>query len=50
MFVISHHVWKYEHPVNEEMWQKAYSSGLGESFWLTISIFLVDGADNKGPV
>ena len=50
MFIISHLVWKYEHPVNEEMWPKTYRSGLGESFWWTISIFLVGGADNKGPV
>lgn len=50
MFVISHLVWLYEHPVNEEMWPRSYMQGLGESFWWTISIFLVGGADNKGPV
>jgi hypothetical protein len=50
MFFISHLVWKYEHPVNEEMWPKSYWSGIGESFWWTISIFLVGGADNKGPI
>jgi len=50
MFAISHLVWKYEHPVNEEMWPKPYRSGIGESFWWTISIFLVGGADNKGPI
>ena len=50
MFIISHLVWKYEHPVNEEMWPKSYRSGIGESAWWTISIFLVGGADNKGPI
>jgi ABC-type amino acid transport substrate-binding protein len=50
MFVISHLVWLYEHPVNEEMWPRSYLAGMGESFWWTISIFLVGGADNKGPV
>ena len=32
MFIISHLVWKYEHPVNEEMGPKPYRSGIGESF------------------
>jgi len=50
MFVISHLVWLYEHPVNEEMWPRSYLKGMGESFWWTLSIFLVGGADNKGPV
>lgn len=50
MFLISHLVWMYEHPVNEEQWPKAYLAGMGESFWWTLSIFLVGGADNKGPV
>jgi ABC-type amino acid transport substrate-binding protein len=50
MFVISHLVWLYEHPVNEEMWPRSYLAGMGESFWWTVSIFLVGGADNKGPV
>jgi len=50
MFAISHLVWMYEHPVNEEMWPRNYLAGMGESFWWTISIFLVGGADNKGPV
>ena len=50
MFGISHLVWKYEHPINEEMWPRSYWQGIGESFWWTISIFLVGGADNKGPV
>jgi ABC-type amino acid transport substrate-binding protein len=50
MFGISHLVWLYEHPVNEEMWPRSYLAGMGESFWWTISIFLVGGADNKGPV
>jgi ABC-type amino acid transport substrate-binding protein len=50
MFGISHLVWKYEHPVNEEMWPRSYWEGMGESFWWTISIFLVGGADNKGPI
>lgn len=50
MFIISHLVWMYEHPVNEEMWPRSYLAGMGESFWWTLSIFLVGGADNKGPV
>ncbi len=50
MFVISHLVWMYEHPVNEAMWPRTYLAGIGESFWWTLSIFLVGGADNKGPV
>lgn len=50
MFIISHLVWLYEHPVNEEMWPRSYLAGIGESFWWTLSIFLVGGADNKGPV
>lgn len=50
MFIISHLVWLYEHPVNEEMWPRSYLAGMGESFWWTISIFLVGGADTKGPV
>jgi len=50
MFGVSHLVWKFEHPVNEEMWPRSYWEGLGESFWWTISIFLVGGADNKGPI
>jgi ABC-type amino acid transport substrate-binding protein len=50
MFIISHLVWMYEHPVNEEMWPRSYLTGMGESFWWTLSIFLVGGADNKGPV
>jgi len=50
MYVISHLVWMYEHPVNGEMWPRSYLAGIGESFWWTLSIFLVGGADNKGPV
>jgi ABC-type amino acid transport substrate-binding protein len=50
MFAVSHLVWKYEHPVNEEMWPRSYWEGMAESFWWTISIFLVGGADNKGPI
>jgi polar amino acid transport system substrate-binding protein len=50
MFLISHLVWLYEHRVNEDMWPKNYWAGMGESFWWTLSIFLVGGADNKGPV
>lgn len=50
MFVISHFVWMYEHPVNEDQWPRSYLAGMGESFWWTLSIFLVGGADNKGPV
>jgi len=50
MFIISHLVWLYEHPLNEEMWPRSYLQGMYESFWWTLSIFLVGGADNKGPV
>lgn len=50
MLIISHLVWMYEHKVNEEMWPKSYGAGMWESFWWSISIFLVGGADNKGPV
>jgi len=50
MYVISHLVWMYEHRVNDEMWPRSYLAGIGESFWWTLSIFLVGGADNKGPV
>ncbi len=50
MLVISHLVWMYEHKINEEMWPKSYGAGMWESFWWSISIFLVGGADNKGPV
>lgn len=50
MFGISHLVWKFEHPVNEEMWPRSYWQGMAESIWWTISIFLVGGADNKGPI
>lgn len=50
MLGISHLVWRFEHPVNEEMWPRSYWQGIGESFWWTISIFLVGGADNKGPI
>ncbi|CAN5397415.1 transporter substrate-binding domain-containing protein [soil metagenome] len=50
MLIVSHLVWMYEHPVNEEMWPKSYRAGMWESFWWSISIFLVGGADNKGPV
>ncbi len=50
MLVISHLVWMHEHPINEEMWPRSYLAGMWESFWWTLSIFLVGGADNKGPV
>ena len=49
MFGISYLVWKFEHPVNEEMWPRSYWQGMAESIWWTISIFLVGGA-NKGPI
>lgn len=49
MFVISYLVWVCEHPVNEEMWPRSYLSGIGESFWWTINIFLCGGAD-KSPI
>jgi len=49
MFVISHLVWVCEHPVNEEMWPRSYFSGIGESFWWTINIFLCAGAE-KSPI
>ena len=48
--LISHLVWKYEHKKNPEMWPVNYKSGLWESFWWSISILLVGGADNKGPI
>ncbi|MDD5201322.1 MAG: transporter substrate-binding domain-containing protein [Terrimicrobiaceae bacterium] len=50
MVVISHLVWMHEHPVNEAMWPRSYLAGMWESFWWTISMFLVGGADNKGPI
>ncbi|WP_166646961.1 transporter substrate-binding domain-containing protein [Prosthecobacter fusiformis] len=50
MFVISHLVWRYEHPVNGDQWPESYRTGMWESFWWTISTLLVGGADNKGPV
>lgn len=33
MLLVSHLVWLYEHPVNEEMWPRSYLAGLGESLW-----------------
>lgn len=50
MLIVSHLVWMYEHKINSEMWPEKYSHGMWESFWWSISIFLVGGADNKGPV
>ncbi|OYW75267.1 MAG: hypothetical protein B7Z37_14020 [Verrucomicrobia bacterium 12-59-8] len=50
MFIISHLVWRFEHPVNGDMWPEDYKKGMWESFWWTISTLLVGGADNKGPV
>ena len=50
MFIISHLVWRFEHPVNGDMWPEDYRKGMWESFWWTISTLLVGGADNKGPV
>lgn len=50
MFIISHLVWRFEHPVNGDMWPKDYKQGMWESFWWTVSTLLVGGADNKGPV
>jgi polar amino acid transport system substrate-binding protein len=50
MFIISHLVWRFEHPVNGDQWPKNYRAGMWESFWWTISTLLVGGADNKGPV
>ncbi|MFN5183201.1 MAG: transporter substrate-binding domain-containing protein [Bacteroidota bacterium] len=50
MAVVSHLVWLYEHKVNENMWPKNYKKGIWESFWWTISMLLVGGADNKGPI
>ena len=42
MFIISHLVWLCEHPHNGE-WPRSYFHGLGESFWWTLSVFLVGG-------
>ncbi|MDB6004865.1 MAG: hypothetical protein JWR15_1852 [Prosthecobacter sp.] len=50
MFIISHLVWRFEHPVNGDQWPQSYKAGMWESFWWTISTLLVGGADNKGPV
>jgi len=50
MLIVSHLVWMYEHKINSEMWPEKYTHGMWESFWWSISIFLVGGADNKGPV
>ncbi len=50
MLIVSHLVWMYEHKINSEMWPEKYAHGMWESFWWSISIFLVGGADNKGPV
>ena len=50
MFIISHLVWRFEHPINGDMWPEDYKKGMWESFWWTISTLLVGGADNKGPV
>ena len=50
MFIISHLVWRFEHPINGDMWPQDYKKGMWESFWWTISTLLVGGADNKGPV
>ena len=47
-FIISHLVWMYEHPVNEEMWPRSSLTGIGESLGWTLSIFLVGGVDTKG--
>ena len=50
MFIISHLVWRFEHPINRDMWPADYKRGLWESMWWTVSTLLVGGADNKGPV
>ncbi len=50
MLVISHLVWRFEHPLNGDQWPEDYKKGMLESFWWTISTLLVGGADNKGPV
>jgi polar amino acid transport system substrate-binding protein len=50
MFIISHLVWRFEHPINGDMWPADYKKGMWESMWWTISTLLVGGADNKGPV
>ena len=50
ILIVSHIVWRYEHKKNPEMWPKNYKKGIWESFWWSISILLVGGADNKGPV
>lgn len=50
MLIISHLVWRFEHPLNGDQWPEDYKKGMLESFWWTISTLLVGGADNKGPV
>lgn len=50
MLIISHLVWRFEHPVNGDQWPEDYKKGMLESFWWTISTLLVGGADNKGPI
>ncbi len=50
MLVISHLVWLFEHRINDGMWPPHYLAGMAESFWWTLSTFLVGGADNKGPI
>ena len=50
MFIISHLVWRFEHPLNGDQWPEDYKKGMHESFWWTISTLLVGGADNKGPI
>ena len=50
VFVISHLVWRFEHPLNGDQWPEDYKKGMLESFWWTISTLLVGGADNKGPI
>lgn len=50
MLIISHLVWRFEHPLNGDQWPEDYKKGMLESFWWTISTLLVGGADNKGPI
>jgi polar amino acid transport system substrate-binding protein len=50
MFIVSHLVWRFEHPLNGDQWPEDYKKGMHESFWWTISTLLVGGADNKGPI
>ncbi len=50
LLIVSHIVWFFERKVNPEMWPTKFKKGFWESIWWTISVLLVGGADNKGPI